>query len=156
GVEALAAFGGDEWPEALAAAQAPLGDAERSDLRLEPGLLRLHAEHPRAYMHLDPPTRKSLGLAAERASSGDDLIGMMVREATTTMGARELRRWLDQPLRNRAPLDDRLGRVSLLVEDPLARGQLQAALRGLPDLDRIAGRTRQGVATPRDLYGLIQ
>src|SRR5256884_1495476 len=156
GVETLAAFGCDEWPEALAAAQALLRHAERSHLRLEPGLLRLHAEHPRAYMHLDPPTRKSLGLAAERASSGDDLIGMMVREATTTMGARELRRWLDQPLRNRAPLDDRLDRVSLLVEDPLARGPLQAAVPGLPDLGRIAARTGQGVATPRDLYGLLK
>src|SRR5207302_9001695 len=103
-----------------------------------------------------PPTRKSLGLAAERASSGDDLIGMMVREATTTMGARELRRWLDQPLRDRAPLDERLDRVTLLVEDPLARGQLQAALRGLPDLERIAARTGQGVATPRDLRGLLK
>ena len=39
-------------------------------------MLRLHAEHPRAYMHLDPPTRKSLGLAAERPSSGDDLVGI--------------------------------------------------------------------------------
>src|SRR2546430_10755660 len=107
-------------------------------------------------MHPDPPTRKSLGLAAERASSGDDLIGMMVREATTTMGAREVRRWLDQPLRNRAPLDDRLDRVTILVEDPLAHTQLQAELRGLPDLERIAARTGQGVATPRDLRGLLK
>ncbi len=156
GVETLAAFGCDEWPEALAAAHALIRHAERSHLRLEPGLLRLHAEHPRAYMHLDPATRKSLGLAAERPSSGDDLLGLMLREATTTMGARELRRWLDQPLRDRAPLDDRLDRVALLVEDPLARGQLQTALRGLPDLERIAARTGQGVATPRDLRGLLK
>src|SRR6266568_2142055 len=156
GVETLAAFGCDEWPEALAAAHAILRHAERSRLRLEPGLLRLHAEHPRAFMHLDPPTRRSLGLNADRPSSGDDLVGMMLREATTTMGARELRRWLDQPLRDRAPLDDRLARVALQVEDPLARGQLQTALRGLPDLERIAARTGQGVATPRDLRGLLR
>src|SRR2546429_1359734 len=79
----------------------------------------------------------------------------MLGEATTTMGARELRRWLDQPLRDRTPLDERLDRVTLLVEDPLARGQLQAALRGLPDLERIAARTGQGVATPGDLRGLL-
>src|SRR5256884_6726701 len=108
GVETLAAFGCDEWPEALAAGHALIRHAERSHLRLEPGLLRLHAEHPRAYMHLDPATRKSLGLAAERPASGDDLVGMMLPEATTTMGARGLRRWLAQPLRDRAPLDYRL------------------------------------------------
>src|SRR5207253_4580682 len=92
GVDTLAAFGCDEWPEALAAAHALLRHAERSHLQLEAGLLRLHAQHPRAYMHLDPATRRSLGLAVDRSASGDDLAGLMVREATTTMGARTLRR----------------------------------------------------------------
>jgi DNA mismatch repair protein MutS len=156
GVETLAAFGCDEWPEALAAAHALLRHAERSHLHLEAGLLRLHAQHPRAYMHLDPGTRRSLGLAADRASPGDDLVGLMVREATTTMGARELRRWLDQPLRTREPLEERLGRVTLLIEDPMARGQLQAELRHLPDLERIVARTGQGLATPRDLQALLR
>ena len=156
GVETLAAFGCDEWPEALAAAHALLRHAERSHLRLEPGLLRLHAEHPRAYMHLDPPTRRSLGLAGDGSVSGEDLAGLIVREASTAMGARELRRWLDQPLRTREPLEARLGRVSLLVEDPLVRRQLQDELRGLPDLERIASRTGHGLATPRDLRALLE
>jgi DNA mismatch repair protein MutS len=106
-------------------------------------------------MHLDPPTRRSLGLSGDRTAA-DDLVGLMVREAITTMGARELRRWLDQPLRTREPLDDRLGWVTQLVEDPLARGQLQGELRGLPDLERIAARTGQGLATPRDLRALLR
>ncbi|HXN04167.1 MAG TPA: DNA mismatch repair protein MutS [Candidatus Acidoferrum sp.] len=156
GVETLAAFGCDEWPEALAAAHALLRHAERSRLRLEPGLLRLHAEHPRAFMHLDPPTRRSLGLAADRSSSADDLVALIVAGATTAMGSRQLRRWLDQPLRTREPLEERLARVAVLVNDPLARGQLQAELRGLPDLERIAGRTGQGLATPRDLQALVK
>jgi DNA mismatch repair protein MutS len=156
GVETLAAFGCDEWPEALAAAHALLRHTERSHLRLEAGLLRLHAQHPRAYMHLDPSTRRSLGLSGDRSAAGDDLVGLMVREAITSMGARELRRWLDQPLRTREPLDDRLGWVTQLVEDPLARGQLQGELRGLPDLERIVARTGQGLATPRDLRALLK
>jgi DNA mismatch repair protein MutS len=155
GVETLAAFGCDEWPEALAAAHALLRHAERSRLRLEPGLVRLHAEHPRAFMHLDPPTRRSLGLG-DRSPSGDDLGALIVREATTAMGGRQLRRWLDQPLRTREPLEERLARVAVLVDDPLARGQLQAELRGLPDLERITGRTGQGLATPRDLQSLLK
>jgi DNA mismatch repair protein MutS len=156
GVETLAAFGCDEWPEALAAAHALLRHAERSHLRLQAGLLRLHAQHPRATMHLDPPTRRSLGLAGDRSASGDDLVGLMAREAITTMGAREVRRWLDQPLRTRKPLEDRLDRVALLVEDPLARGEFQGELRGLPDLERITARTGQGLATPRDLRALLK
>src|SRR5207245_602705 len=40
GVETLAAFGCDEWPEALAAAGALLRHVERAHLRFEPGSLR--------------------------------------------------------------------------------------------------------------------
>src|SRR5438046_432860 len=89
GVETLAAFGCDEWPEALAAAHAVLRYAERAHLRLEPARLRLHAEHPQAFMHLDPPTRRSLGVSADRPDSADDLVALIVGEATTPMGARE-------------------------------------------------------------------
>lgn len=154
GVETLAAFGCDEWPEALAAANAVLRYAERAHLRLKPGLLRLHAEHPQAFMHLDPATRRSLGLTSDGAASADDLVGFIVREAVTSMGARELRRWLDQPLRSRDPLEERQRRVGALADDPLGRGRLQTELRGLPDLERITSRIGQGLATPRDLQAL--
>ena len=154
GVETLAAFGCDEWPEALAAAHAVLRFAERAHLKLEPGLLRLHAEHPQAFMHLDPATRRSLGLLAVDAPLGDDLATFIVREAITSMGARQLRRWLDQPLRQRAALEDRLDRVEAMVDDPIGRGRLQTELRGLPDLERITSRIGQGLATPRDLQAL--
>ncbi|HET9848093.1 MAG TPA: DNA mismatch repair protein MutS [Candidatus Dormibacteraeota bacterium] len=154
GVETLAAFGCDEWPEALAAANAALRYAERVHLKLEPGLVRLHAEHPQAIMHLDPATRRSLGLSPRDASMADDLVGFIVREAVTSMGGRVLRRWLDQPLRARAPLEERLSRVAAMVEDPPGRGRLQSELRGLPDLERITSRIGQGLATPRDLQAL--
>ena len=154
GVKTLAAFGCDEWPEALAAANALLRYAERAHLRLEPGVLRLHAEHPQAFMHLDPPTRRSLGLSGEEADRADDLVGFMLREATTSLGARELRRWLDQPLRSRARLEERLGAVAVLAENSLGHSQLQSALRGLPDLERITARVGQRLATPRDLQAL--
>jgi DNA mismatch repair protein MutS len=154
GVDTLAAFGCDEWPEALAAANALLRHVERARLRLEPGSLRLHAEHPQAFMHLDPPTRRSLGLAGDRLAPTDDLAGLIVREAATPMGVRELRRWLDQPLRQRDRLEERLDRVAALLDDPLARGRLQVELRGLPDLERIIARISQGFATPRDLLAL--
>lgn len=154
GIETLAAFGCDEWPEALAAANAVLGYAERSHLRLEPGLLRLHAKHPQAFMHLDPATRRSLGLMPGDASEADNLVAFIVREAVTSMGARELRRWLDQPLRSREPLEERQRRVGALVDDPMGRGRLQTELRGLPDLERITTRIGQGRATPRDLQAL--
>jgi DNA mismatch repair protein MutS len=152
GVETLAAFGCDEWPEALAAAHALLQHAERAHLRLDAGLIRLHVEHPQAFMHLDPSTRRSLGLAGDRPPpAAEDLLAMLVGETATAMGARQVRRWLDQPLRDRARLDARLQRVEALVDDALGRGQLQTALARLPDLERLTSRAGQGLASPRDL-----
>ncbi|HEX3630347.1 MAG TPA: DNA mismatch repair protein MutS [Candidatus Dormibacteraeota bacterium] len=153
GVDTLAAYGCDEWPEALAAAGALLRHAERVHLRLEPGLLRLHVEHPQAYMHLDPATRRSLGLAPDSHGS-DDLVGFILQDAITALGARELRRWLDRPLRQTERLDRRLDQVSVLVTDSLERGQVQSAMRGFPDLEHITARIGQGLATPRDLQAL--
>jgi len=156
GVETLAAFGCDEWPEALAAAHALLLHAERAHLRLEPGLLRLHAEHPQAYMHLDQPTRRSLGLPVSNSlASGDDLSDLFIRDTSTAMGARLLRRRLDQPLRTKERLEARLDRVAAMVGDPVGRAELRAALGKLPDLERITARIGQGFASPRDLRGLL-
>jgi len=155
GVETLAAFGCEEWPEALAAGHAVLAYAERTHLRLEPGLIRLHAEHPQAFMHLDPGTRRSLGLQSGRElPAEEDLLRLMGEETTTAMGARTLRRWLDQPLRVRERLDSRLERVAALASEALGRGKLRAALKGVPDLERIIARVGQGLASPRELRQL--
>ena len=155
GVETLAAFGCEEWPEALAAGHALLAYAERTHLRLEPGLIRLHAEHPQAFMHLDPGTRRSLGLQGGRELPPEEnLLALMEQEATTAMGTRTLRRWVDQPLRIRARLESRLERVGLLAADALGRGRLRVALGRMPDLERIVARVGQGLANPRELRQL--
>jgi DNA mismatch repair protein MutS len=154
GVETLAAFGCDEWPEALAAAEALLRHAERAHLRLDPGLLRLHVEHPQAFMHLDPPTRRSLGLVPNPGNKSEDLVSFIAGQTSTAMGAREVRRRLDQPLRQRERLERRLDQVSVLVDDPLHRGEITSALHGMPDVERITSRIGQRLATPRDLQAL--
>ncbi len=155
GVETLAAFGCEEWPEALAAGHALLAYAERTHLRLEPGLIRLHAEHPKAFMHLDPGTRRSLGLqGGHELPPEENLLALMEGEATTAMGTRTLRRWVDQPLRVRARLESRLERVAILAAEALDRGRLRAALGRIPDLERIVARVGQGLASPRELRQL--
>ncbi len=155
GVDTLAAFGCEEWPEALAAGHALLAYAERTHLQLKPGLLRLHAEHPQAFMHLDPSTRRSLGLHGGRdVPPEESLYALMENETVTAMGRRTVRRWLDQPLRLRDRLDSRLERVEALTRDPLSRGSLRAALARLPDLERIVARVGQGLASPREMRHL--
>ena len=152
GVETLAAFGIEEWPEALGAAGALLHHAQRAHLRLDPGLLRLRAEHPRDFVHLDPATRRVLGLGADVAPD-EDLVGLL-DQTVTPMGARMLRRWVDRPQRDLAALQTRLDRVTALRADPIGRGRLRQALRMVADLERLVARAGQGVASPRDLRAI--
>jgi len=155
GVETLAAFGCEEWPEALAAGHAVLSYAERTHLRLEPGMVRLHAEHPQAFMHLDPATRSSLGLeAGRRLPAEESLLSLLQVESVTAMGTRTLQRWVSQPLRARERLESRLERVEQLGGEALKRGELRAALRKLPDLERILARVGQALVSPRELRQL--
>ncbi|HSP19666.1 MAG TPA: hypothetical protein VLQ79_09135, partial [Myxococcaceae bacterium] len=157
GVETLAAFGCEEWPEALAAGHAVLAYAERTHLRLEPGMVRLRAEHPHAFMHLDPATRSSLGLeAGRRLAPEESLLGLLQLESVTPMGARTLQRWVSQPLRARDRLESRLERVEQLSAEALRRGELRSALQSLPDLERIVARVGQSLAHPRELRLLSQ
>jgi DNA mismatch repair protein MutS len=154
GVETLAAFGCDEWPEALAAAGALLKHAERARIRLDPNLLRLHAEHPDSAMHLDPVTRRALGLSGRSELTAEEDLFAFLDVTVTALGARRLRRWLDRPLRDRPALEARLRRVGALAADNLGRERLRTELKSLRDMERLLNRAGQAMATPRDLDGL--
>jgi DNA mismatch repair protein MutS len=70
------------------------------------------------------------------------------------MGARLLRQWLLQPLRDPARIRERQDAVGALVGAPDARERLRAALRGIGDLERLTSRATLGVAHARDLVAL--
>ncbi len=72
----------------------------------------------------------------------------------TPMGTRLLRSWLTRPLRDPTILAGRHDAVAWSVAHPIEREQLQALLRGLPDIARIAGKIGARSAGPRDLHGL--
>ncbi|GMV43435.1 MAG: DNA mismatch repair protein MutS [Myxococcales bacterium] len=72
----------------------------------------------------------------------------------TAMGARLLRQWLQFPLVSVQRIDERLDAVAALREDSITREELRGLLRGVYDLERLAGRVVAGVAGPRDLAAL--
>jgi DNA mismatch repair protein MutS len=70
------------------------------------------------------------------------------------MGGRLLRRWLLAPLVDPAAINARLDAVQVLVGDSRGRDRLRAALDGVRDLERLAGRAALGRANPRELGAL--
>ena len=71
-------------------------------------------------------------------------------ETVVAMGARLLRRWLEQPL---LQLDTtvRAGRVAELLADPARRQHLRQALKG-PDIERLLGRIACGTPMPANSW----
>ena len=72
----------------------------------------------------------------------------------TAMGGRLLKKWLDAPLLSVEQINHRLDRVEAFALDPLVRGDVRDALRGVSDMERLIGRLCTGTANARDLVAL--
>ena len=121
-----------------------------------PHLARPVIERPGGTMPLDEMTRRNLELVESLRTSTDTsgtLLGVLDR-TQTPMGARLLRHWILAPLTDVAAITARLDAVTALFTDALARAALREALDGVRDVERLAGRTAAGRATPRDLRAL--
>lgn len=110
---------------------------------------------PASFMALDAFTRRNLELTEtvrDRSRKGSLL--WLLDRTRTAMGARLLRRWIDQPLLDQAAIDRRLNAVEALLEDWLRREELRGELGEVYDLERLVGRIAYGTANARDLNAL--
>lgn len=153
-VASLDGFGLGELPLATRAAGALvqyLHENQKSALA-QLDTVRVYSTH--SFMTLDSATRRNLELvAAIRGDTNGSLLGVL-DHTRTPMGGRLLRQWITQPLLDRAALEQRLDKVDRFVQDTSRREELRALLRSFGDLERLANRVAQGIASPRDLLGL--
>ncbi|WP_425415498.1 DNA mismatch repair protein MutS [Paenibacillus borealis] len=70
------------------------------------------------------------------------------------MGGRLLRRRIDKPLLQRAPIERRLEAVDYLYNQFIVREDLRGALKEIYDLERLVGRIAFGSANGRDMNAL--
>ena len=154
GAANLAGFGCEDKTAAIVAAAMALAYAERNKLPLE------HVETLATYsvdgfMKLDPATRRALELTGSMSDAGRRHTLLAVLDDTMTpMGARLLRRWIEQPLLDARAIAARHDALARLVGAALLRGDLRDGLKRLADLERLVSRCAAGLATPRDLGAL--
>ena len=155
GVQSLDAYGCASAPQAIAAAGAIVAYLEKMNGRLLSLLTGLRSYRATNYMVLDAHTQRNLDLLQGSRSGGvqGSLLSVMDR-TITAMGARQLRRALTQPLLDLALLKARHDSVEELYESPALRSRFTMHLQRFGDLERIAGRLRQGSVVPRDLLAL--
>ena len=145
GVSQLSAIGAQDAPLAVGAAGVVIEYLQRSQARLEPGLLRIRTYSAESTMQLDAATVRNLELPS---------LLKLADRTRTPMGARRLRSWFWAPLRDVESIELRLGAVEELKGEVRMRELLRGRLGELGDLERLTARTAQGLSAPRELVAL--
>jgi len=154
GVASLSGFGCDDKPTAIIAAAMVLEYATKNGLALD-HVATLTTYATDEFMRLDPATRRSLELT-QNLTDGSRKFTLLsiIDETLTSMGARLIRRWVDQPLLDRQRIQERQDAVRRFTDQPMVRGDIRDLLRRVADMERLVSRCATGHAGPRDLDAL--
>ncbi len=153
GTRDLAGFGAEDLTAGLRAAGALLQYARDTQKAALPHIRALAVQSRDEGLQLDAATRRNLELDRGLTGNDDATLFALLNRATTAMGSRELRRWLNRPLRDRAVLRLRHAAVGALCESRRFIN-VSEALAPIGDLERILARVALRSARPRDLAQL--
>jgi DNA mismatch repair protein MutS len=106
-------------------------------------------------MVLDRWTRKNLELVESlRSKDEKDTLFAVLNHTKTAFGTRLLRNWIQQPLIEAEEIENRLEIVEELTSNTFLRSDLQKALEGIYDLERLLGKLSLGRAKAHDMLSL--
>ncbi len=155
GVADLHSFGCLEVPQALVACGALwfyIVDTQRHEIS---HIHDIVVEQTNAYVLLDAATRRNLEIDVNlRGGSAATLVGV-VDKTVTGMGARLLRQWLHQPLRDQQQVTARHQAVGALIAQQWS-GDVRAEMRKCGDIERICARLALATIRPRDFLKLAE
>lgn len=152
GVSSLAGLGLGDYDCGVISAGALLSyllETQKNDLSQ---LTRLTPYTTGKYMLLDSSTRRNLELMEtlrEKQKRGSLL--WVLDKTKTAMGARALRKYVEQPLIDKGEIIKRLDAVEELKDMAISREEIREYLTPVYDLERLITRITYGTANPRDL-----
>ena len=125
----LKGFGADELPLAIGAAGALLQYVRETQKAAVPHIRGLAVEERSDALNLDAATRRNLELDASLSGNPEATLFALLDQCATSMGSRQLRRWLNRPLTNQVLLRNRHAALATLIDgrhyEPL-RAQLRS------------------------------
>ncbi|MFW9857065.1 MAG: DNA mismatch repair protein MutS [Candidatus Thorarchaeota archaeon] len=154
-VKSLAAFGIDTLNEGIRAAGAILSHLAMLKKEYPSNITSLQVLQDQRYLVLDASTQKNLEIienAFDRRIEGSLL--SIYTDICTNMGARLIRRWLLQPLRDQMEITARLDAVAAFFQDLRTSEQIRDYLNEIADLHRIVSKVKYNSANARDLVVL--
>ncbi len=149
----LEGFGCAEMQIAIGAAGCLLQYAKDTQRSALPHIRRLQIEQRSETVILDAATRRNLEIDQNLAGGRENTLLSVMDNTATSMGSRLLRRWLNQPLRDKNTLLQRQNSIRWLQQN-YRYESLAETLKGIGDIERILSRVGLGSARPRDLERL--
>ena len=151
-VKSLIGLGIEDFPEGTVAAGALLTYLYDTQKTTISNLTHIYPYLTNKYMLLDSSTRRNLELTEtmrDKQKSGS-LLGVLDK-TKTAMGGRMLRSFVEQPLKDKASIEDRLDAIEELIKDSISRDELREYLNPIYDLERLLSKITYKTANPRDL-----
>ena len=107
------------------------------------------------YMSLDINARRNLEITEKmRDKSKKGTLLWVLDKTATSMGGRQLRRWINNPLIDEKEINRRLDATQELKDNIILRGEIIDNLKKVYDMERLAGKIAYGNANGRDLISL--
>lgn len=105
------------------------------------------------YVRLDKSTIRSLELI-DTINEGEKSLLDVIDHTISPMGARMLRRWIVFPLKDVAPINERLDGVEYFFKHPEGEEAICQQLSLIGDMERIISKVAVGRITPREMVQL--
>ena len=155
GLANLDAWGVSGKNTILAAANALLDYTAETQVDLMPFIEPLKLVKESEFVVLDPSTRRNLEIDQSLSPLGDGpTLFSVLDHCATAMGSRELRRWLNQPVRDKKLAEIRQEAIESILSTERLLENLRTGLNTLPDVERISSRIALGTVRPRELASL--
>ncbi len=153
GTADLRGFGIEDLPAAVIAAGALLDYLQETQKTALPHLRGIHLELTDEFIHLDANSRRNLEVDASLSGRTEESLLGIMDSSVTAMGGRQLRRWLNNPLRSQQAASLRHESIAELLQSDTHHA-VRELLRSIGDVERILSRVALRSARPRDLSAL--
>ncbi|MCR4829616.1 MAG: DNA mismatch repair protein MutS [Bacteroidales bacterium] len=149
----LKGFGIEDYTLGIIAAGAALHYLQETQHDRTQHITKLTRIEEDRYVWLDRFTARNLELIHSPNENAKTLVDVLDQTATP-MGSRLMKRWIMLPLKEKAPIEERLAVVDALVIDTDFSSALRGHIRGIGDLERLISKVVVGRINPRELLQL--
>ena len=154
-LESVETFGFSQYKIGFCAAGAIFEYLFRTQQENFPKFEKITTYNLNQFVSIDTNTRRNLELtetSRDKAKYGSLL--WAIDNTKTNMGARQLKKWIHQPLKNIENIIQRQDAVEELIKNTASRIKLIGLLEQVYDIQRLSTRISNNTANPRDFIAL--